>query len=86
MKLNASLIQPRWMLAFFDRALFIVVFILLAYAVLHDLDINYDNLAYQIPFAARRAGLIPKEAYAFGRWLEHLFRHFPTISTAISGG
>jgi hypothetical protein len=85
MKLNASLIQPRWMLAFSDRALFAVVFILLAYAVLHDLDINYDNIAYQIPFAARRAGLIPKEAYAFGLWLEQCYASFPPLPYYING-
>ncbi len=50
-----------------------------------DLDLTWDSLNYHLPFAARRAGLIPAEAYQFTNWLEDCYKGIPAVPYYIYG-
>ena len=50
-----------------------------------DLDFTWDSLNYHLPFAARRAGLIPAEVYQFQYWLEDCYKGIPAVPYYIYG-
>lgn len=50
-----------------------------------DLDLTWDSLNYHLPFAARRAGLIPAGAYEFTQWLEDCYKGIPAVPYYIYG-
>ena len=50
-----------------------------------DLDLTWDSLNYHLPFAARRAGLIPAEVYQFQNWLEDCYKGIPAVPYYIYG-
>lgn len=50
-----------------------------------DLDLTWDSLNYHLPFAARRAGLIPAEVYQFTNWLEDCYKGIPAVPYYIYG-
>lgn len=50
-----------------------------------DADLTWDSFNYHLPFAARRAGLIPASAYEFSLWLEECYRGIPAVPYYIYG-
>ena len=50
-----------------------------------DLDLTWDSLNYHLPFAARRAGLIPAQVYQFQNWLEDCYKGIPAVPYYIYG-
>ncbi|BAZ43270.1 hypothetical protein NIES4102_02700 [Chondrocystis sp. NIES-4102] len=64
-------------------ALVIVVAIFLKAII--DMDTNYDIGWYQLPFAARIWGIIPKEAFLAENLIEHRYDGFPLLANFFQG-
>lgn len=64
-------------------ALVIVISIFLKAII--DMDTNYDIGWYQLPFAARIWGIIPKEAFLAENLIEHRFDGFPLLANFFQG-
>ena len=52
-----------------DGLLFCLFIAVILTKSITDLDLTWDSLNYHLPFAARRAGLIPADVYQFQNWL-----------------
>jgi hypothetical protein len=74
----------RWRAA--DIAVFIVFIAVVLVKAVTVADANWDTLAYHLPFAARRVGMIAPEAYGFTHWLEAAYRGFPPLPYYLYGG
>jgi len=68
-----------------DPAVFGVIIALLAIKAISEVDAVWDSLNYHLPFAARRAGLIPAEAYRFQEWLELCYQGIPALPYYLYG-
>lgn len=66
-------------------ALFAALVVLLAAKSVLTLDLTWDTLAYQLPFAARKAGMLPVESFVFTDWLEQCYRGFPSLPSYLYG-
>lgn len=68
-----------------DPAVFAVMIALLALKAISEVDAVWDSLNYHLPFAARRAGLIPADAYRFQEWLELCYQGIPALPYYLYG-
>jgi hypothetical protein len=74
---GASLKKVDWML-------FIGFIALLTTKALTDLDVNWDNLAYHLPFAALRSGIFGPE-FSFDPYLTAVYQGFPPLLDVLEG-
>ncbi|MDX2223548.1 MAG: hypothetical protein SFV21_12410 [Rhodospirillaceae bacterium] len=68
-----------------DIVLFAFAIGLLAWKALAEVDATWDSLNYHLPFAARRAGLQPADAYTFQAWLEQCYAGMPALPYHVYG-
>ena len=50
-----------------------------------DLDLAWDALAYHLPFAALRAGLISPDSYRLSAWMGAVYHGFPVMVEFLQG-
>ena len=67
----------------------VAVLVLLAF-IAHkgwsDLDESWDSLAYHMPFAALRAGVISQQQYHLSEWMAALYAGIPVLPDYLQGG
>ena len=68
-----------------DGLLFCLFIAVILTKSITDLDLTWDSLNYHLPFAARRAGLIPADVYQFQNWLEDCYKGIPAVPYYIYG-
>jgi hypothetical protein len=65
------------------------VFVLLTF-IAHkgwsDLDESWDSLAYHMPFAALRAGVISQQQYHLSKWIGGIYAGLPVLPDYLQGG
>jgi hypothetical protein len=70
-----------------DYGVFAVLIALLAWKALTDVDIEWDSVAYHLPFAALTVGIFTHEQYSFGfgSGLEATYAGFPHLHDLLRG-
>lgn len=81
--------SPRPSYDYFRAIYTVAVLVLLAY-IAHkgwsDLDESWDSLAYHIPFAGLRAGVITQQQYHLSKWMAGLYAGIPVLPDYLQGG
>jgi|ERR1019366_361318 hypothetical protein len=71
--------------AFYTVAVLVLLVFIIRKAWL-DLDESWDSLAYHMPFAALRAGVITQQQYHLSKWISGLYAGMPVLPDYLQGG
>lgn len=69
-----------------DVPLFGLFLVVLAYKAWTDAAFEWDNIAYHLPFAALRVGILDADHYILHPWLQKCFEGFPLLMDYLKGG
>lgn len=74
-----------YLTAFYTVAV-LVLLAFIAHKGWSDLDESWDSLAYHMPFAALRAGVITQQQYHLSKWISGLYAGMPVLPDYLQGG
>jgi hypothetical protein len=64
----------------------LILLVFIAHKGWSDLDESWDSLAYHMPFAALRAGVITEQQYHLSKWISGLYAGMPVLPDYLQGG